>query len=69
MDVFVLLGEEDGVRTGEDVNGLQDGVEGWWAFRPVEEKGLFSVFDWFRVAGFEDAGGARVAGFAGGVLE
>jgi hypothetical protein len=32
----------------------------------VEKEGFLAVFDWFRVPLFEDAGGARVAGFAGG---
>jgi hypothetical protein len=32
----------------------------------VEKEGFLAVFDWFRVPLFEDSGGARVAGFAGG---
>jgi hypothetical protein len=49
----------------EGVDGFENGVQGWWAFGPVEEQRLFALFDRFRVPLFEDSGGARGAGFAG----
>ncbi len=52
------------MRACEGVKGLEDGVERGWAFGAVEEEGFFAVFDRFGVALFEDAGRARVAGFA-----
>jgi hypothetical protein len=57
------------VGAREGVDGFQDRVEGWRAFGPVEEESFFPVFYRLWVAVFEDAGGARVAGFAAGVLE
>jgi len=54
------------VRAREGVDGFQDGVERGRTFGAVEEESLFTVFARFGFALFEDAGGARVAGFAGG---
>lgn len=50
--------------SSEGVDGFQDAVQGGRALGSVEEEGLLAVFNWLGISLFEDAGGARVAGFA-----
>lgn len=57
------------MRAGQGVEGLEDGVEGGWAFGAVEQERPFALFDGFGVALLENACGARVAGFAVGMSQ
>lgn len=65
MEGVLLLEADGGVAfQGEEVG--EEEVDELGAGRVVEEEGCFWVFDGLGLAGFEGAGGAGGAWFAGG---
>ena len=64
MDVLVLLVQQDRMRLGEGVEGLEDRVEREWTLGAVKEEGLFSVFHELRLTGFDDPCRACIARFS-----
>ena len=65
MDVLVFLVQEDRVRLGEVVEGLEDGMQWLWALGAMKEESLFSLFDKLWFAGFDNPCCPRITRLSG----